>query len=447
MTLRLFRESQSQADPSPGGPQEGLASRSFLGLVVTVFMTVFNDNAYRWLIIPIGRETLGSQYEGLILSIGLACFVAPYVLLAGPAGYVADRFSKRTVMTLCMAAQVLILVLGMATILMTNIPSAFLMLTLMGAQGAMLAPAKSGCIPEIVRPDRISMANGVAGFAIIAASVVGSVLGNELYVLTRPLGLHRWWLSACVLIGAAATGWAATLTIRVSPAADPKRPFRFNQIRETIRDLTELAADRRLFAAALASAFFWFLAAISQINVYLYGTTELHLGEQYVGPLLGLLALGAGMGSVLAGIWSSGRIDMGIVPISAFGIILGASLLWIIPSVAGTQMAAYGWTCFGLWLLGLAAGLYDVPLQSFLQNDSPLATRGGILAAANFLAFTAMLIASGVFWILRDVLGMSGGQIFLFGGVITIPVLGSLLWLFFHETLAALQRPFHREKP
>ncbi len=416
-------------------------SPSFIGLAMMQFLTVFNDNAYRWLIIPIGYEVLGPRYEGLILSIGLACFVVPYVLLAGPAGYVADRFPKRTVMATCMVAQALILVFGMGAILITSIPLAFLILVLMGTQGAMLAPAKGGCIPEIVRADRISMANGVVGFAMILGSVVGSVLGNELYVLTRPAGLHHWGLSAGVLIGAACAGWIAALTTVRSPAADPHRRFRVNQVRETLRDLAQLAADRKLLVVALASAFFWFLAALSQINVYLFGTTELHIHQQYVGPLLGVLALGAGMGSVLAGIWSAGRIDLGIVPLSALGIAASAGLLWAIPGFSGAPAAAYAWTCFGLWLLGLAAGLYDVPLQAFMQHNSPLAKRGAILAAANFLAFTAMLLASAVFWILRDVFARSGAQIFLFGAIVTLPVLGGLLGRFPREALAALVRP------
>lgn len=419
-----------------------LLSRSFLGLTAAQFLTAFNDNAYRWLIIPIGYELWGQQYEGLFLSVGLACFVLPYVLLPGPAGYVADRFPKRTVMAACMVAQAVVLVVGIVAIQNGNVPMAFFTLVLMGTQGAMLAPAKGGCIPEVVSEQRMSIANGIIGSAMISASVVGSVSGNELYVLTRPAGRHHWWLSASVLIGAACLGWLGTLAIRRQPAADPTRKFSLNQARETVRELRELAADRRLLLVAVASAFFWFLASLSQVNVYLYGTTELHIAQPYVGPLLGLLALGAMIGSVVAGVWSAGRIDLGIVPISAFGIIVSAVLLWIIPIVWTASLVAYGMTCAGLLLLGLTAGLYDVPLQAYLQHNSPLATRGGILAAANFLAFAAMLGASLVFWLLRSVLDLSGGQIFLFGALITVPVLGVLLYLLPHEAAAAITRPF-----
>ena len=32
-----------------------------------------------------------------VLAFGSACFLLPYLLLAAPAGYLADRFSKRSV--------------------------------------------------------------------------------------------------------------------------------------------------------------------------------------------------------------------------------------------------------------------------------------------------------------------------------------------------------------
>ncbi len=123
--------------PEDEGPElaEGLAHRGFVGLAILFFCTSFNDNAYRWLVIPIGYELLGPGYEGLVLSVGLACFVLPYTLLPAPAGYLADRFSKRSVMAGCMIGQMAVIGLGLWAILDGNIPLVFFTLTLMGVQG------------------------------------------------------------------------------------------------------------------------------------------------------------------------------------------------------------------------------------------------------------------------------------------------------------------------
>ena len=37
-------------------------------------------------------------------------------------------------------------------------------------------------------------------------------------------------------------------------------------------------------------------------------------------PLLIALVLGVGIGSVLAGIWSGGHVELGILPLGAFGV-------------------------------------------------------------------------------------------------------------------------------
>ena len=61
---------------------------------------------FRWLIVPIGKELLGAEHAGRALSMGLVCLVLPYIFLAAPAGYLADRFSKRAVILGCKVAEV-----------------------------------------------------------------------------------------------------------------------------------------------------------------------------------------------------------------------------------------------------------------------------------------------------------------------------------------------------
>ena len=77
-----------------------------------------------------------------------------------------------------------------------------------------------------------------------------------------------------------------------------------------MHDLGHLAANRALFRVAAGSAFFWALASLAQINIDLFGITELNLTQKSIGPLVAVLALGVGVGSVLAGIWSAGKVEV-----------------------------------------------------------------------------------------------------------------------------------------
>ena len=91
----------SAGEEIPHTAPQGLRSLSFLGLLVTQLLTATNDNMFRWLAIGIGKDYVTPANVGMILMAGTACFVLPYLLLAAPAGYLADRFSKRRVIVGC----------------------------------------------------------------------------------------------------------------------------------------------------------------------------------------------------------------------------------------------------------------------------------------------------------------------------------------------------------
>jgi hypothetical protein len=97
-------------------------------------------------------------------------------------------------MAVCMLLQAVILVAGVAVTLLGSVAGMFGVLALMGAQGALLSPAREGAIPESVRKDAVPAANGVVGLAAVAAAVVGTVAGNEPYVLNAPRGRAHWYV-------------------------------------------------------------------------------------------------------------------------------------------------------------------------------------------------------------------------------------------------------------
>jgi acyl-[acyl-carrier-protein]-phospholipid O-acyltransferase/long-chain-fatty-acid--[acyl-carrier-protein] ligase len=383
-----------------------------------------NDNIFRWLVVPIGKDLVGLQYKGVAVSAGLAMLVLPFIVLAGPAGYLADRFSKQKVIVACKIAEVVVMIFGVAAILFGNVYVMFFVLFLMGAQSALFGPSKYGSIPELVREDCIPAANGLIGMTTILAIVLGTVIGGYLYFWSQPLGQEQWWLYAATVIGVAGIGWLTSLLIRPLKAASPSRQFSFNFAGEAFHDLRELAARRGLLLAAVGSALFWSVAGLCQVNVDLFATVDLRVAQQHVGPLLAVLALGVGLGNVLAGLWSRGRIELGIIPFGATGIALGAILLFTVPDGNGSALS---WPYFigGAWLflMGLGAGMYDVPLQSYLQTNSPEASRGAILAASSLMTFTGTVVAAGVFLVFTSVLQLSGRTIFLLAGLTVLPVI------------------------
>ena len=67
------------------------------------------------------------------------------------------------------------------------------------------------------------------------------------------------------------------------------------------------------------------------MNVDGFGSVRLGLATNAIGPLLGMLAIGVGIGSVLAGVISRGKIQMALVPLGAAGIAVSHVLLYFVP--------------------------------------------------------------------------------------------------------------------
>jgi len=389
---------------------------------------------FRWLLVPIGKDLAASQgatseqAAALTLSVGLACFVLPYVLFAAPAGYLADKLSKRRVIVACKAAEVVIMILGLLSIWLGNVYALFTVLFFMGTQSALFGPAKLGSLPELVHPEKLSAANGLMNMVTMLAVVGGAGCGGVIYQFTTDSQTTRLWVAGGALIGVAVAGWCTSLLIRFEPAADPHRKFPWNLFSNTWADLRLMSVERPLLRAALGSAFFWSLASLSQLNIDALVVNELHMDQVNVSTALVVLTLGVGLGSVLAGWLSGDRVELGLTPLGALGIVFSSVMLFV----------AVKWYALWLFTLGISAGLYDVPLSAFLQHRSPPESRGSILAALNFLVFLGMLLVSGLFYVLHGQMHLKPTTIFLLSGLATIPVLLYILFLLPYATMRFL---------
>ena len=101
-----------------------------------------------WLVIGIAKDHVDESQVGSVLMAGTACFVLPYLVLAAPAGYLADKFAKRTVIVGCKIAEIAIMVFGVVAILCGNLGAAtalgllFTAVALLGGQSALFSPAR-----------------------------------------------------------------------------------------------------------------------------------------------------------------------------------------------------------------------------------------------------------------------------------------------------------------
>lgn len=430
--------------------QETLFHRSFLCLLAVQFLTVLNDQAFRWLVVPLAKGKLGEGNDAAALSLGLFGFMLPYLLLTTPAGFLADRFSKASVITACKLFEILVLGLGCAALWANHTPFLFVVVGLTGCLAALFAPAKMGCIPELVQDSQLSNANGWMGLMNVVPCAAGFLLGNFLSTLVRPAGSDQLstvglMCAVATLLGTALAGWLFSLGIRRVPAGDAQRKLNWNFLGDTVDGLRFLGREPALFRTASGIAFFWMLASLSQLNIDQFVNKDLHLTQHDVGWFGAVLVVGVGIGSVMAGRFSDGRVELGLVPVGALGVVITSWLLFVsgqlTPSAPGT---GFYLALASLTFLGISAGLFDVPLEAYLQHRADPKTLGMTLAAVNFLVCVGSMVVALLFWLLLSVLKFSPTLVFFGLGLATLPVLvysvliipGAtirlLFWLFSH---------------
>ncbi len=376
---------------------KGVWSPSFQGLLWTNWLTAINDNIFRWFVIGVGKTFVAPQYHGRILMFGTVCFVLPYILFASPAGWLADRFQKRNVIVACKVAEIVVMTLGVISLLCGSLWMLMFTVALMGAQSALFAPSKIGTIPELLSEEEISKGNGIFALATLSAVVIGMGVGNKLADIAGVRGESHIWLTAVTLIGVAIVGTLISFLIRARAAANPTAIFPKNFLLETWRDIVDLTKRGPLFRVALGTVFFLAIAGLAQLNIDAFADESGSINESEKFPLLVSLVLGLGVGSVVAGLASGKRIELGLVPIGAFGMFVFMVALAFSPEnfITGS-LGSSGqiWACILLAGLGISAGFFDVPLNSYLQHKSPVAQRGRILSATNCLMFTGIAIFS-----------------------------------------------------
>ena len=411
---------------------QSLKSRSFISYLVMGFLTAVNDNMFRWLVVPIAKFRINAveglskaeieANESMVLALGLGSFILPSIVFAPWSGWVADRFSKRSSTIWLKVTEAVIMLLGVIAIGMGSLPAMFIILFLTGAQSALLSTAKFGIIPEIVSREKLSAANGVAGLVTLVAVIVGTIAGNALYAMTQPDGISGLWISAVVLLGVSVIGIVASLMIaRVTPA-NPGIRFPFNPIKNSWRDIKLVMADKPILRVTLGIAFFWSLAALAQLNIDTFVINNLNMGQSTVGQYLAVLSLGVGIGSLLAGVWSGGRVELGMVP-------LGTMLMALACVIAYFSSESWWIFAIALGMIGVGGGLFNVPLNAYLQDRSPRESLGAILAAVNQITSIGVLLISFAFPLLRNSFNCSADQIFLIAGLGTLPILFYVLWL------------------
>lgn len=383
-----------KSDSAPGGLHEQIrkAHGKFAAMASTYFVGVFNDNFFKQSALIIAVESGRSEMQGYATLI----FTLPFILFAAPAGWCADRFPKRAVVITAKLLEMTAMIFGALGVYYVNWTLILLMLGIEGLQATMFSPALNGSLPELYPAKHLMKANAVlkmisTGAILAGIATAGFVLDAKGSLAGMPLNRL---LVVAVVISISAVGVFMSLAVPKFPAASPNAPFPWHGPIHTIRTLYEIRHDLLLTVTIISNTFFWLIASLGVLVVNQLGLTEFGLSASTTSSLVVAELLGIAIGGLISTYLATGRKWYRALALSCFIMAVCMLSVSILPYAADPMRTIY--LTLILFITGAAAGVFVIPLESFLQVRPPAHCKGATIAAANFTAFAGILFSGPI---------------------------------------------------
>lgn len=391
----------------------------FWSLIATQFQGAFNENGLKQLVIFIilAMDLPTERRDQLVPIVGFL-FAAPFILFSLTGGYLADRFSKRRVTIWTKLFEIGVMAFALVALALHNLNLEMAAVFLASTQAAIFGPSKYGLLPELLPPEKLSWGNGIIELGTFIAIIGGSVAAG---LMVQGFGQHQEY-SGAILVGCAVVGLIFSQGISRVPPADPLKKFRANVLGDLWSQVKLIWADRVLRLAVLGNTYFWFLAALLQFDIIVYGQDVLHLNASSNAFLQAAIAVGIGVGSFAAGYLSAGKIEYGLIPLGS----LGMTLLGMFLALHGLSFEKVLLLLAGLGFFG---GFFVVPINALIQHRPDEDKKGGVIAAANLLSFVGIGAASGAYYLLATIGHFRPGAIFVWASSATLAATAYVLYL------------------
>ena len=407
-----------------------LVSKRLGPLFVTQAFGAFNDSVYKQafnLILVFGILAQSDLDADLLTNLAAGIFILPYFLFSATAGGIADRFEKSALIRKIKIAEICIVILISISIHVESLAAMYVMLFLLGTQSTFFGPLKFSILPQHLTSEQLVGGNAIIEMGTFVAILSGTLVGGVLAGLD---GVKLW--VSVVLICCALAGYLSSLTIPKAPPAKKIEKSNWNPLTETVSLIRIARENLGVFRSILGISWFWLIGSIYLVQIA--NLTNLHLfgEESVVTLLLSVFTISIAFGSLFCERLSRHRVEIGLVPIAAVGITAaGIDGYFAIEAIQQTDPRNALEFVNGdgsirllidMFLMGFFAGLYVVPLQSFIQSRTELAKRARVIAANNVLNSIFMIVGSlaSVVWL--TILDYSIPSLLLFVAIVNILV-------------------------
>ncbi|WP_141057791.1 MFS transporter [Stenotrophomonas rhizophila] len=368
-----------------------LKQRRFLPFFIVQSLGAFNDNVYRQAIIGLLFYLGVSQEEqSLYTTLAPAIFILPYFLFSALAGQIAEKLEKSRLIVITTTMEIAIMSLAAVGFLTQSMPVLLVALFCTGLQSTLFGPVKYSVLPSVLRPEELTGGNGLVEMGTSMSILTGMISGGIIFTLAGSFGPV---VAATAVIALAIFG---NITARMIPKVDAGAPdlkINWNPIPESLAVLRLAKKQKAVRNAILGVSWFWFVGTMLTSQLPTYAVVNLGGEPTLYIFALALFSVGTGVGSLLCEKLSGRTVEIGLVPLGAFG--MTAFMLDLYFARAGTATAAG--LSVGAFVaqpgsiriiidligIGLFTGFFVVPLFALIQSRTPKSEMSRVFAALN----------------------------------------------------------------
>ena len=410
-------------DPMAIHDEEAPCRPSLWKVVAIQAQNALNDKMAQYVLLGLAQviPALTNSQREAYAHVGALLLALPLILFMPLAGWLSDRYSKRSILFWCSVSQWV----GMAAIAVSFYFDWFWTATfcffILATQATIFSPAKGGIVKELVGDKHLAWANSWVQATGLVAIVAGPWLGGALFKWMAPQfkgepHMAAFW-PAFVLALAATVPVILSLRVRRTPSHS-QEPARWGLLWEHFFHLKDLLRERTLRLTSFGVSYFWFAAtmlALLLVQVAQVMTDDRSAQAELSGFLLVWVGLGIAVGSVVVGVISTNRIELGLIPLGGLGMAIGC----VAVAVPWINLGGWVFNALMFWI-GVSSAVFLVPLNAYLQDLVEPAKRGRQLAASGLLDSLGMFFGIIVQYIMLKVIGLTGDtgvrlQFVLFG--------------------------------
>jgi MFS family permease len=374
-----------------------LRARRFLPLFSTQFLGAFNDSLFKQAVVLFVTYQLlqNPAKEFQFSSIAQGLFILPFFLLSALSGQLADDHDKARVIRIIKAAEIGIMIVGGAGLLLANIPLMLIAVFAMGVHSTFFGPIKYAILPQHLRKDEVLGGTGLVEAGTYLAILGGTILAGVLAPSPQ--------IAAATTVGIAIVGFLTGRQVPPAPPAAERIPFNWHIVHASIELVSGTMHIRRLFLAILSISFFW---AIGSVMIAIFPPlVKNYLGadERVVTMFTAVFSIGIAVGSVFINRLLKSEVSARFAPVSV--IAMGAFVLLFYFVALSWHRHGHDITSLGnfvtypsaalmiIALLGVAitGGMFVVPLYAFLTTTVPKSETARTVGANNIVNSGAMV--------------------------------------------------------